>query len=112
MNECATATPSSMLTPAAIARQVGVSKRTVLRWIERGDLPAFRIGSVTRIELTEFERFLARHRAQSRNGEHSVEPLLPVVSEQPENFITIDHSGAQSFVDRPCERKVLDGFVE
>ena len=112
MNECATATPSSMLTPAAIARQVGVSKRTVLRWIERGDLPAFRIGSVTRIELTEFERFLARHRAQSRNGEHSVEPLLPVVSEQPEDFSTVDNLGVQCLVDRPCEGEVLHDLVE
>ena len=59
-----------MLTPAAIAKQMGVSKRTVLRWIERGDLPAFRIGSVTRIEATELDRFLAQHRATARGTKH------------------------------------------
>ena len=70
MSECATDTPSSMLSPAAVALHLGVSKRTVLRWIERGDLPAFRIGSVTRIELAAFERFLAQHRAKARVTRH------------------------------------------
>lgn len=63
MNECTPITSNSMLSPAAVALYLGVSKRTVLRWIERGDLPAFRIGSVTRIEATELDRFLAQHRA-------------------------------------------------
>ncbi len=112
MNDRTPIAPNSMLSPAAVALHLGVSKRTVLRWIERGDLPAFRIGSVTRVEFTEFERFLARHRAQSRNGEHNEQPSLPVVSEQPEDFSTVDDLGVQCLVDRPCEREVLDDLVK
>ncbi len=68
MNECMAIDSSSMLSPGAVARYMGVSKRTVLRWIERGDLPAFRLGSVTRIEIAEFEHFLALHSAAEQNA--------------------------------------------
>ncbi len=112
MSECAPDTPSSMLSPAAVAQHMGVSKRTVLRWIERGELPAYRIGSVTRIELTELQRFLVRHRTPSRNCEHSEQPSLPVVCQQPEHLISVGHPGVQCFVDRPPEGKVLDDLVE
>ncbi len=67
MSEFAPDTSSPMLSPAAVALHLGVSKRTVLRWIERGDLPAFRIGSVTRIEIAEFERFLTLHCTAGQN---------------------------------------------
>lgn len=61
---------TTMLKPDEIAERMGVSKRTVLRWIERGDLTAYRVGSVTRIEPAEFERFLSRHRAISGPANH------------------------------------------
>ena len=37
------------LTPADVARSLQVSRRTVLRWIDAGTLPALRVGSVVRI---------------------------------------------------------------
>jgi len=55
-------TPVPMLSPAEIARRLGVSKRTVLRWIEMGLLPAYRIGTLIRVHHEDFSTFLARHR--------------------------------------------------
>jgi excisionase family DNA binding protein len=39
------------MTVATVADDLGVSRRTVLRWIERGDLPAVRLpGGLLRID--------------------------------------------------------------
>ncbi len=70
MSTTALTSTTTMLKPDDVAERMGVSKRTVLRWIERGDLAAYRVGSVTRIELAEFERFLARHRAAVELNKH------------------------------------------
>ena len=44
---------SSYLTCAQVAEEVGVSTRTILRWIEAGDLPAIRLpGGRLRISET------------------------------------------------------------
>ena len=53
--------PDKMLKPDEIAERMGVSKRTVLRWIEYGELSAYRVGSVTRIQHDDFQTFLRRH---------------------------------------------------
>jgi excisionase family DNA binding protein len=50
------------LTTGAVARQCGVSKVTVLRWIEKGNLTAFRLpGGQNRILRDDFFSFAARH---------------------------------------------------
>ena len=50
------------LTTGAVARQCGVSKVTVLRWIEEGNLAAFRLpGGQNRILRDDFFSFAARH---------------------------------------------------
>lgn len=50
------------LTTGAIAKYCGVSKVTVLRWIERGELAAFRIpGGQHRIYRDDFCVFAAKH---------------------------------------------------
>lgn len=36
--------PASLLTTAAAANLLGVSTRTIVRWIQDGDLPAVRVG--------------------------------------------------------------------
>ncbi len=56
-----------MLKPDEIAERMGVSKRTVLRWIERGDLAAYRVGSVTRIRTEDFDAFLRQHQSARPN---------------------------------------------
>ena len=52
-----------MLKPDDIAEYLVISKRTVLRWIEHGSLPAYRIGGVTRIGRDDFNRFLKQHKS-------------------------------------------------
>jgi excisionase family DNA binding protein len=50
------------LTTGAVARYCGVSKVTVLRWIEKGNLVAFRLpGGQNRIHRDDFYAFADRH---------------------------------------------------
>jgi excisionase family DNA binding protein len=45
-----------------IAKHCGVSNTTVLRWINAGQLPAFKLpGGHFRIERTDFFKFLERY---------------------------------------------------
>jgi len=54
------------LTVAAIAHEAGFSPRTVLRWVERGDLEAVRFpGGRLRISQTAWKAFLAEHSTTS-----------------------------------------------
>jgi excisionase family DNA binding protein len=57
------------LTTGVVARHCGVSKVTVLRWIENGNLTAFRLpGGQNRIHRDDFFAFAARHRIPIRRG--------------------------------------------
>ena len=50
------------LTTGTVARNCGVSKVTVLRWIEKGDLNAFRLpGGQNRIHRDDFYVFADKH---------------------------------------------------
>jgi excisionase family DNA binding protein len=50
------------ITVGFIARRCGVSNTTVLRWIERGELPAFRLpAGHYRIEREDFAEFLTHY---------------------------------------------------
>lgn len=46
-----------LLTPAQAAARLGVSRATIARRIESGDIHAIKVGSHHRIPLREFERF-------------------------------------------------------
>jgi excisionase family DNA binding protein len=46
-----------LLTPAEVARRLGMSRSTVLRRIADGDLNATKVGTHHRIPLDEFERY-------------------------------------------------------
>jgi excisionase family DNA binding protein len=51
-----------------IARRCGVSNTTVLRWINTGYLPAFRLpGGHFRIDRSDFSEFLNRFHMPSEN---------------------------------------------
>jgi excisionase family DNA binding protein len=53
---------SEYLTTGAVARYCGVSKVTVLRWIEKGDLEAFKLpGGQNRVHRDSFYAFAAKH---------------------------------------------------
>lgn len=50
------------LTTGTVARHCGVSKVTVLRWIAKGDLTAFRLpGGQNRIHRDDFYTFAAKY---------------------------------------------------
>ena len=56
------------LTTGAVARYCGVSKVTVLRWIEKGNLVSFRLPSgQNRIHRDDFFAFAAKHQIPLRN---------------------------------------------
>ena len=46
-----------LLTPAQVAKRLGMSRSTVLRRIADGDLVATKVGTHHRIPLAEFERY-------------------------------------------------------
>lgn len=48
----------TMLTTRQAAERLNVSPRTVLVWIERGWLQAFKAGAVIRVDSAELERFI------------------------------------------------------
>lgn len=57
------------LSVAAIADQAGFSPRTVLRWVERGDLEAVRFpGGRLRIPQTAWMAFLAERSTRPAGG--------------------------------------------
>lgn len=41
-----------------IASQLNVSKDTVTRWTQRGDLPSFKLGSLIRVRRTDLDKFI------------------------------------------------------
>lgn len=57
------------LTTGVVARHCGVSKVTVLRWIEKGNLVAFRLpGGQNRIHRDDFYTFAVKHNIPLRSG--------------------------------------------
>ena len=58
------------LTTGAVAKHCGVSKVTVLRWIEKGNLVAFRLpGGQNRIHRDDFYAFADRHSIPLRGSQ-------------------------------------------
>ena len=47
-------------TPEEIADKLKASRRTVYRWIEKGELKAFKAGKMWRITREDLEEFLGR----------------------------------------------------
>jgi len=58
-----------LLTPAEVARRLGMSRTTVLRRITEGDIHATKVGTHHRIPLAEFERY--SHELMRRMAEAS-----------------------------------------
>jgi len=53
-----TPTARPMLTIREVAAELGVSEKTIRRWIKTGDLPAWRRGQVLRVSRTALDAFL------------------------------------------------------
>jgi excisionase family DNA binding protein len=52
------------------ARRLGVTPRTLYRFIDEGQLPAYRFGRVIRLQLAEVDEFIERCRIQPGSLEH------------------------------------------
>lgn len=57
-----------LLTVHEVADLFQVSSRTVFRWMERGWLPAIRVGNITRIRPEDLEAFFDAHRSTRTRG--------------------------------------------
>jgi excisionase family DNA binding protein len=50
--------PEEYLTVAEVAETLKLNEQTVRNWIEKGSLPAFRVGRRVRIKRSDFQRVL------------------------------------------------------
>lgn len=62
-----------LLTPAEVAKRLGMSRSTVVRRIADGDLEAMKVGTHHRIPLGEFERY--SHELMRRMAETSASDI-------------------------------------
>lgn len=49
-----------MLRPKEVAEELGISRATVTRMIQDGDLPCVRVRTLPRVPRVELERYIAR----------------------------------------------------
>ena len=64
------------LTTGAVAQHCGVSKVTVLRWIEQGNLNAFKLpGGQNRIHRDDFFTFATKHNIPIKGKVHKANSL-------------------------------------
>jgi excisionase family DNA binding protein len=49
-----------------VARRINVNPRTVNRMIERGELPAYRVSGVLRIDERDLQAYLEKNRTQPK----------------------------------------------
>ena len=59
--DAATAPDAVWLSTQEAARRLGVTARTLYRFIDQGDLAAYRLGRVIRLKLTDVDAFIESH---------------------------------------------------
>jgi excisionase family DNA binding protein len=52
------------------AKRLGVTARTLYRFIDQGDLPAYRLGRVIRLKLADVDAFIDASRIEPGSLEH------------------------------------------
>jgi excisionase family DNA binding protein len=50
--------PTEYLTVEQIAKELGLSEETVLRWIRRKELKAYKLGKTYRVNSKDYQEFL------------------------------------------------------
>lgn len=58
------------LSTGEAARRLGVTARTLYRFIDEGQIPAYRFGRVIRLQAGEVDEFIQRCRIQPGSLEH------------------------------------------
>lgn len=70
--------PSNWLSTKEAARYLGINLRTLYRFIDAGDLPAYKFGRVIRLRQDELDRFIEAARITPGSLEHLYpEPARP-----------------------------------
>jgi excisionase family DNA binding protein len=52
------------------ARRLGVTTRTLYRFVDEGELPAYRMGRVFRLQMAHVDAFIERSRIEPGSLEH------------------------------------------
>ena len=60
----------SWLSTAEAAKYLGITPRTLYRFIDQGDIAAFRFGRVIRLKQDDVDRFIEARRIQPGTLEH------------------------------------------
>ncbi len=68
--DAAMASDIAWLSTQDAARRLGVTPRTLYRFIDVGDLPAYRLGRVIRLKAEDVEAFIESSRIQPGTLEH------------------------------------------
>ena len=58
------------LSTAAAAKRLGITSRTLYRFIDQGEIPAYRFGRVIRLKQDEVDAFIDRSRIEPGTLEH------------------------------------------
>ena len=58
------------LSTAEAAKRLGITPRTLYRFIDQGDIPAYRFGRVIRLKQDEVDGFIEQSRIQPGTLEH------------------------------------------
>jgi excisionase family DNA binding protein len=58
------------LSTQAAAARLGITTRTLYRFIDQGELPAYRLGRVIRLKADEVDAFIERSRIKPGELEH------------------------------------------
>lgn len=70
------------LSTAEAAARLGITQRTLYRFIDEGQLPAYRFGRVIRLQQAEVDDFIVRSRIEPGTLEHLYpEPVSNAKSE-------------------------------
>jgi putative molybdopterin biosynthesis protein len=52
------------------ARRLGITTRTLYRFVDLGELPAYRMGRVIRLQATDVDEFISKSRIEPGTLEH------------------------------------------
>jgi len=66
------------------ARHLGITTRTLYRFVDEGDLPAYRIGRVFRLKRSDVDAFIERSRIEPGTLEHLYPERKAAPSREPD----------------------------
>ena len=59
------------------ARRLGITTRTLYRFVDQGEIPAYRMGRVIRVQASDVDAYIERSRIQPGTLEHLYPDTAP-----------------------------------